>query len=320
MNSQRIRPMKPGILPLLLALAAAPLHAQQGGAANFLPDKPGAESRTVLIKYALLKPEDKTSEVVKPSERNPFGKSEEELRTVNGKGTNEENLIREHLQQLRVVGVSPGAKGLRVMLGDMILEPGQEVPPVLPDQTLALRVGNITPQMIELVWVEKKGSSLPPRMLTIPVDLRPSVRYVLHGQKQEPTAQEKSTAKAIGPRAVGTQFLQAAARPAPTPTPATPKPDAAANAASAAKPSAAPTPPAPQRAVGVIPPRTPAPGPAPVVPLPETGKPAAPTGPDPAATASAPTPATPPLKAPAVWNEAMVFLNNLVKLEGANKE
>ncbi len=64
----------------------------------------------------------------------------------------EENQIRELLEKLRVVGVSPGRRGLRVMLGDMVLEPGVLVPQVLADQTIALRVASITPEAICLVW------------------------------------------------------------------------------------------------------------------------------------------------------------------------
>ncbi|WP_075089006.1 hypothetical protein [Verrucomicrobium spinosum] len=81
---------------------------------------------------------------------------------MDANGTTEENEIRDRLAKLRVVGVSPGQRGLRVMLGDMVLEPGEDVPQVLPEQTLSLRVGAISSRAIELVWVEKKPTGLPP--------------------------------------------------------------------------------------------------------------------------------------------------------------
>ncbi len=114
----------------LLALAAAAVHAQQ---MEFVADAAPAAPQTEQVKYTLLKPQDKTAETVKDGEHNPFGKSEGELKAGDQKGTNEENQIRDRLAKLRVVGVSPDPKGLRVMLGDMVLVPGQFVPQVLPE-------------------------------------------------------------------------------------------------------------------------------------------------------------------------------------------
>ncbi len=183
-------------LVTLLAATVASAKAQQ---LEFLPDGSPPASSGESFKYTLLKPEDKTSETVKEGEHNPFGKSEVEVRAQNQKGTNEENQIRERLEKLRVVGVSPGKRGLRVMLGDMVLEPGLYVPQVLPEQDLMLRVGNITAQSIELVWVEKKPTGLPTRSMTIMVDLRPFVRCKLMGQPTEKNQWEKQTA---GPKDV----------------------------------------------------------------------------------------------------------------------
>jgi hypothetical protein len=160
------------------------MQAQQ----DFLPDVPAAKQDGV--KYTLLMPSDKTSEVVKVSDRNPFAKASEG-ENPNQKSLNEENLIRERLEKLRVVGVSPGNNGLRVMLGDIILEAGQQVPPILPDQTVALKVGSITAQAIELLWLEARPAGLPLRKLTIPVDLRPYVRYQLKGVANEKNQWEK---------------------------------------------------------------------------------------------------------------------------------
>jgi hypothetical protein len=174
--------MKLHLLAPLLA-AAAVAHAQQSA---FNPqDSASSSAHTEQVKYTLLKPQDKTSETVKEGERNPYSKGEAQLVSEEQKGTNEENQIRDRLVKLRVVGASPGPEGLRVMLGDMVLEPGKFVPQVLPEQTVMLRVGSITPQSIELIWVEKKPSGLPARTMVIPVDLRPSVRTLLKGQPTE---------------------------------------------------------------------------------------------------------------------------------------
>jgi hypothetical protein len=178
--------MKPPPTYLVIAAVAAASIAQ--AQQDFKPDGPAPANE--MIKYTLLKPADKTSEVVKPAERNPFAKADEG-HGPSQKSLNEENLIRERLEKLRVVGVSPGARGLRVMLGDIVLEADQIVPQLLPDQTVALKVGAITPQAIELLWLEVRGAGLPPRKLTIPVDLRPYVRYQLKGHPTEKNQWEK---------------------------------------------------------------------------------------------------------------------------------
>jgi hypothetical protein len=175
-------------LALFAAAAGGIAQAQQA----FSPDAPQAKQEGV--KYALLKPSDKTSELVKASDRNPFAKVDEN-NGPNQKSLNEENLIRDRLEKLRVVGVSPGTNGLRVMLGDIILECGQPVPPLLPDQTVALKVGSITAQAIELLWLETRPAGLPLRKLTIPVDLRPYVRYQLKGIPTEKNQWEKKNEK-----------------------------------------------------------------------------------------------------------------------------
>ncbi|HSI62838.1 MAG TPA: hypothetical protein VLE43_06955 [Candidatus Saccharimonadia bacterium] len=191
-----------------VSLLGGALHAQE----EFIPDaasptaaKDSSGPQNEGVKYTLLKPNDKTSEVVREMDRNPFGRSDAELQAQTQKGSNEENQIRDLLAKLRVVGVSPGANGLRVMLGDMVLEAGQLVPQVLAEQTISLRVASITSEAINLVWVEAKPSGLPPRALTIPVDLRPYVRVQLKGQPNVKNKWEKQTENA-GSIPVARQF------------------------------------------------------------------------------------------------------------------
>ncbi|MFZ4763526.1 MAG: hypothetical protein ACOYMN_01130 [Roseimicrobium sp.] len=174
---------------VVAVLVAPALHAQM----DFLPEAP-PPPKTESINYTLLKPSDKLSEPVTEGERNPFTRGDSQIRASSQKGTSEENAIRERLEKLRVVGVSPGARGLRVMLGDMVLEPGALVPQVLPEQSVSLRVGRISSSAIELVWLEKEPTNLPERTLVIAVDLRPYVRYQLMGQPTEKNQWEKRTA------------------------------------------------------------------------------------------------------------------------------
>jgi hypothetical protein len=191
------------VLALVAAAATGSAQAQQ----EFLPDAPLAKQEGV--KYALLKPSDKTMEMVKTTERNPFAKADEG-NSPSQKSLNEETLIRERLEKLRVVGVSPGTNGLRVMLGDIVLESGQMVPDLLPEQTVALKVGAITAQTIELLWLEARPDGLPPRKLTIPVDLRPYVRYQLQGFPTNKNQWEKKKETALP---VGRVFPDVSAAP-----------------------------------------------------------------------------------------------------------
>lgn len=150
------------ILTLLLLSALPGLRAQEG-----------AEDERV--QYTLILPEEKTPELVKPEENNPFQSAVNE--EENESNSTEENQVRDLLLRMPVGGAASGMKGMRVMLGGMRLEPGMEVPPVIPDQQVVLRVKAITPSAIELVWVEKKPSGLPPKLLVIPMDGSPAVRY-----------------------------------------------------------------------------------------------------------------------------------------------
>ena len=133
------------------------------------------------IRYLLILPEEKTPEVVKPNEPNPFNKGE--TGSIKQEDTtSDENKVKDALMGLRASGVVYGEDGgvRAVMLGQLKLERGMVVPPVLPDQDVHLRVNSLSESTIELVWIEKKKNlALPPRPVILPIDLRPTVRYYL---------------------------------------------------------------------------------------------------------------------------------------------
>ena len=190
--------------PLIkIIVAAVAVHgslalAQSPGPDTFDPtkDPSGTAAGGPAAKPVLILPGDKSSEKVKDDERNPFGKSESEMAGKGDKGSNEENKIQEQLAHLHASGVAPGENGLRLLLGDMILKEGDIMPPVLKEQTLALRVGQITRQAVQLIWVEKKYvPGMPQRVVTLPIDLRPSIRYVGHGEG--PKAKEEKVSEVL---------------------------------------------------------------------------------------------------------------------------
>lgn len=155
------------LLPALLGFLTldGPLSAQE-------------EAENEQVQYVLILPEEKAPDLVKPEENNPFESISDGNKDEN---STEENLVRDILLRMQIGGAASGMNGMRVMLGGMRLEAGMEVPPVIPDQQVKLRVKAITATSIELVWVEKKPTGLPPKLLVIPMDGSPSVRYRMGG-------------------------------------------------------------------------------------------------------------------------------------------
>lgn len=132
------------------------------------------------VSYALIFPDEKAPETVKPEEENPFvAITELEEEDVSN---SEENKVKEMILAMKVVGASLRPQGYRVQLGDMILQAGMVVPPFMPDQSVQLRVNSITEDQIEFVWMEKTKTGLPPRTLLMPIKMKPSVRYAMPGQ------------------------------------------------------------------------------------------------------------------------------------------
>ena len=138
------------------------------------------EVAALTVEYELIFPDEKAPETVKPEEVNPFvAVTDPDKKT--DEANSEENLVKDRLLSLKVVGASPRPNGYRVQLGDMMLEPGMLVPQFFPDQTVQLRVNAITESEIELVWMEKTRTGLPPRTLLVPIKIKPVVRYALPG-------------------------------------------------------------------------------------------------------------------------------------------
>lgn len=165
------------LLPgLIFTIMAASSYAQEAEA--------GEEEEEKRVQYQLVLPEEKTPETVKPEEQNPF-ESESEAQTRQSPGDTEENRVRDKLLKLPVVGTKRMTDGrMRVLLGDIILETGGVVPPVLPEQLVELKVKNITADFIELAWQEKRATGLPPKIMTIPINISPKVRYQMLGQAE----------------------------------------------------------------------------------------------------------------------------------------
>lgn len=141
-----------------------------------------SEEPTDKIRYKLILPDEKTPEVVKPNEPNPFNKGDGVV-LKSDDSNSEENRVKDRLLAMRPSGIvhDPADGSVRrVMLGEIPLERGMIVPAVLTDQQVCLRVNSLSDTSIELFWVEKKKhAGVPPRPVIIPVSMEPLIRSLL---------------------------------------------------------------------------------------------------------------------------------------------
>src|SRR5690349_16041849 len=98
---------------ILIALSATTLGA-------LAQEQPAQDQESgSRVQYNLILPDEKTAELVKDEEMNPF---ESSAGVVDDKGNTEENKVRDILQRLPVTGGVVGDNGMRIMLGGMRLE------------------------------------------------------------------------------------------------------------------------------------------------------------------------------------------------------
>src|SRR5690606_29244548 len=117
------------------------------------------------------------------SERNPYAKRSPKEEKATAQESNAEELrIRERLGALRITGRSRGPNGLRVLLGDIILEEGRILPQLLEDQSENLRVVELNEDMVVLGWLDIETGDLTGKTMQVAYDLTPSIGYALHGQ------------------------------------------------------------------------------------------------------------------------------------------
>jgi hypothetical protein len=159
---------------LAMSFASTASWAQEAAPAE-------GEEKEGRVQYQLVLPDEKSPERVRPEENNPF-ESAFEANARNAPEDTEENRVRNVRERLAVVGASVRPDGkMKVMLGDLMLEPGIVVPPVFQDQQARLHVKNITEKFIELVWEEKEPTGLPPKVMQIAINISPEVKYKLFG-------------------------------------------------------------------------------------------------------------------------------------------
>ncbi|MBE2205753.1 MAG: hypothetical protein IAE94_15585 [Chthoniobacterales bacterium] len=126
---------------------------------------------------------------LRPTERNPFTQqiAVQTTPTTAQEGTSEESRLRRILRAMKVNAVSGSKGGKRVLLGSLILEPGNKLPPILKDQAETLRVQSIEDSVIILAFVER-DPAVDPRQIVLPFALKPVVSRMMLGDAFEDLA------------------------------------------------------------------------------------------------------------------------------------
>ncbi|MCB1203172.1 MAG: hypothetical protein KDN18_02850 [Verrucomicrobiae bacterium] len=151
-----------------------------------------------------MRPGEKRPYALKADERNPYAKrSEQEEVSAEKNGNAEELRIREKLSRLRVTGRSQGGNGLRVLLGDIILEQGAILPPLLEDQSENLQVIELSDDTVVLGWLDIETNELTGKSMQVAYDLSPSIVYALHGQESDPSSPDGVAMRKMGVLRVG---------------------------------------------------------------------------------------------------------------------
>lgn len=190
---------------LLLAQNEAPiapvtgLPATAAPAANFVPGR-----------VIGMRPEEKRPLTLKENERNPYAKRGDKEEITGAETIDaEEQQIRSRLSRLSVSGRSQGPNGLRILLGDIILEQGRLLPQLLPEQSENLKVLAINEDSVVLGWIDLESGEPTGKTMQVAYDLSPVVSYALHGQESAVVEEDgTSTGRRMGVLRPGRERLR----------------------------------------------------------------------------------------------------------------
>jgi hypothetical protein len=179
-------------LGLLVAAGARAQEPAPGGpptpmpGAGIAPVTPAPAVSFVPVRVIQMRPTEKRPLALKEDERNPYAKRNPQSEVVSAQeGDAEELRIRQRISMLRVSGRSMGPNGLRVLLGDIILEKGRVLPQLLEDQSEILQVLELSEDAAVLGWIDRETNQVTGKTIQVSYDLAPSVSYALQGQAGE---------------------------------------------------------------------------------------------------------------------------------------
>jgi hypothetical protein len=123
-------------------------------------------------------------EKLDPKRSNPFAEraKAKETKAVETVET-EEIKIRRIFDTLKISGLTKYNGKYSALLGDLIIEEGAQLAPVIPNQTQILRVTRVTDKFVEILWVEGAGyETVAPRRIIKRVELNPRIGVLLAAQ------------------------------------------------------------------------------------------------------------------------------------------
>lgn len=156
---------------------------------------PGPGSEPAISGIGIL-PGFKQGERVPVDERNPYADRLQQKEKVAESGSEASKII-QVLESLQVRGVvRDGTKKVTaVLLGDLPLVEGRDLPQLLPSQLDRLYVSKLTETEVEITWRTESGRPVQDgRRLPLILDDRPKVEVVLPGQ---PDVEEKAKQRAL---------------------------------------------------------------------------------------------------------------------------
>lgn len=176
-------------LGLLVVAGARAQEPAPGGpptpmpGAGIAPVTPAPAVSFVPVRVIQMRPTEKRPLDLKEDERNPYAKRNPQSEVASAEeGDAEELRIRQRISMLRVSGSSMGPNGLRVLMGDIILEKGRVLPQLLEDQSEILQVLELTEDAAILGWIDRETNQVTGKTIQVSYDLAPSVSYALQGQ------------------------------------------------------------------------------------------------------------------------------------------
>ena len=133
----------------------------------------------------VLLPTGRTPIILQPGTRNPFGQvvTAQEPTAIEATET-EETRLRRIIGYLKVGGLSGSSDNLRILLGSLILKPGDTLPPLVKDQQEILKVKSITKEEVFLTFFDKETTA-EPRLIRIPFKTASRVAQMLYGEAVE---------------------------------------------------------------------------------------------------------------------------------------
>ena len=156
-----------------------------------LADAQDAPPRPAIMQIGEL-PGEKSPDLLRSRERNPFTRRETKLTEVAEDRASEETQLRALFKAMSITGVIRGGGEVKVLLDNLILEQGRSIPPLLDGQTERLVVGAITDRQVEINFVESDEHA-EPRKIFIGIDLHPRVAISRPALPKIPTEEIKAT-------------------------------------------------------------------------------------------------------------------------------